>query len=60
MLGTLYSHVGNVFVKPPAEYGISISRRIWGFNLPLNMVFLFPAEMADITERAAPARHDYQ
>ena len=27
MLGTLYSHVGNVFVKPPAEYGIFVSRR---------------------------------
>ena len=52
MLGTLYSHVGNIFVKPHTEYE---------FSSLAEYVFLFPAEIAEITERAAPAmRYDYQ
>ena len=49
-----------IFTTEETEMVASLTQNM-SFYLPLNMVFLFPAETADITERAAPAmRHDHQ
>ena len=62
----IYTPPNNLFpcweqnIPTLGTFSLSLTQNM-SFYLPLNMVFLFPAEMADITERAAPAmRHDYQ